>query len=108
MASHLLVLWLASLSWLNFKHILTNHWDNLNRPYDQARTLNDLGQILRQAEDTRQAQTAFNQALGIIETLAGQLEDIELKSSFPNSLVVQEIRVVRIKPDELRFIKSLL
>jgi len=68
------------------------HWDSLNRPYDQARALNDLGQALRQTEATRQAQAAFNQALGIIETLAGQLEDTELKSSFPNSLVVQEIR----------------
>jgi tetratricopeptide (TPR) repeat protein len=67
-------------------------WQALNRPYDQLRALRGLGQALRQTGDTGQAQAAFKQALGLIETLARQLEDTELKASFLNSLVVQEIR----------------
>lgn len=68
------------------------HWGNLSHPYDQTRALSYLGQTLLQTDDTRQAQVAFIQALGIIETLAGQLEDTELKSSFLNLSLVKEIR----------------
>ncbi|MBE7471936.1 MAG: hypothetical protein DPW09_19805 [Anaerolineae bacterium] len=67
-------------------------WQALNRPYDQLRALRGLGQALGQTGDTGQAQATFKQALGLIETLAGQLEDTELKASFSNSIVVQEIR----------------
>jgi tetratricopeptide (TPR) repeat protein len=70
----------------------TTHWGSLNRPYDQARVLNDLGQALHQTGDMPQAQAAFTQALDLMETLAGQLEDAELKSSFLNSFVVRKIR----------------
>jgi len=38
-----------------------------------------------------QGQATFNQALDIVETLAGQFEDGELKSSFLDSSVVWEI-----------------
>jgi predicted ATPase/DNA-binding XRE family transcriptional regulator len=71
----------------------TIYWGNLSRPYDQARVLNDLGQTLLQTGDRRQAQSAFDQAHDIIETLAGQLEDTELRASFLNSGMVQEIRI---------------
>jgi hypothetical protein len=54
--------------------------------------LNSLGQSLLQTEDRRQAQAAFNQAHGLIETLAGQLEEAELRASCLNSVMVQEIR----------------
>jgi tetratricopeptide (TPR) repeat protein/transcriptional regulator with XRE-family HTH domain len=68
------------------------YWANLNRPYDQARVLNSLGQSLLQIDDSRQAQAALNQAHSLVETLAGQLEDAELRASFLNSVMVQEIR----------------
>ncbi|HMR65490.1 MAG TPA: tetratricopeptide repeat protein [Anaerolineae bacterium] len=61
------------------------HWANLNRPYDQARVLHDLGQALNQTKDTPQAQSAFKQALDLIERLADQLEEPELKASFLHS-----------------------
>jgi hypothetical protein len=53
------------------------YWANLNRPYDQARVLNSLGQSLLQTDDSRQAQAALSQTHGLIEILAGQLEDAE-------------------------------
>jgi len=61
------------------------HWDNLNRPFDQARVLDDLGQALRQTKETGQAEAAFKQARDIREALAAQLEDTELKASFLNT-----------------------
>jgi tetratricopeptide (TPR) repeat protein len=67
-------------------------WGRLNRPFDQARVFNDLGQTLLKIGHSRQAQSAFNQAHGLIETLAGQLEDAELRASFLNSALVQAIR----------------
>ncbi len=57
-------------------------WGRLNRPFDQARALNDLSQALRQIGETHRAQTALKQALGLKETLAGQLENAELKALF--------------------------
>jgi tetratricopeptide (TPR) repeat protein len=70
-------------------------WGNLNRPYDQGRVLNLLGQTLLQKEDSRQAQLVFDHAQSIIERLAAQLEDAELRTSFLNSVMVQEIQTGR-------------
>jgi hypothetical protein len=67
-------------------------WGNLNRPYDQARVLNSLGQALLQTDDSHLAEPVFNRAHAMIETLAGQLEDVDLRSPFLNSVMAQEIR----------------
>jgi hypothetical protein len=70
-------------------------WRTLQRPYDQARALNDVGQTLLRTGDGRHAQAAFDQANSLIESLAGQLDEPALRSSFLNSALVQEIRTGR-------------
>ena len=74
-----------------FQHA-TACWANLKRPYDQARALKYLGQTLAQASNVTDARDAFNQANGIIEMLAAQLDEAELKTSFLNSPLVKEIQ----------------
>jgi len=60
-------------------------WQSLGRPYDQIQALNRLGQALSQAGNSQEAQATFAEAQRLIESLADQLEDSELKSSFLNS-----------------------
>ena len=67
------------------------HWETLGRPYDQVRALSGLGQSLVHIDAFSEARVVFDQALGIIETLATRLEDGELKTSFLNSPLVQKI-----------------
>ena len=67
-------------------------WQALNRPYDRLRALRGLGYALEQTGDLRQARTIFDQALHLVETLATQLDDPTLKSTFLNSSLVQQIR----------------
>jgi predicted ATPase/DNA-binding XRE family transcriptional regulator len=67
-------------------------WQTLNRPYDQLRALRGLGYALGQLGDLQQAQTARDQALHLVETLATQLDDPTLRSSFLNSSLVQKIQ----------------
>ena len=66
-------------------------WGKLHHPYDQARALNDLGLALSQVGDVAQAQATFDQAHEIIAMLAAQIEDTRLRTSFMNSMMVQEI-----------------
>ena len=63
-------------------------WKELSRPYDQARALKYLGQALVQSDEARDV---FKQAYAIVETLAAQLDDAELKDSFLNSPLVREL-----------------
>jgi len=70
-------------------------WQALGRPYDQARTLIDLGRALLQAGTASEARAALEQALSLIESLAAQLEAAELKAAFLNSPLVQELRSAR-------------
>lgn len=61
-------------------------WANLNRLFDQARVLNALGRALLQSGDGRKARSAFEQAATLMDTLAGELEDVALRSSFLSSV----------------------
>jgi pimeloyl-ACP methyl ester carboxylesterase/tetratricopeptide (TPR) repeat protein len=70
-------------------------WQALGRPYDQARTLTDLGRVLILAGDAGEARTALDQALSLVESLAAQLDAAELKAAFLNSPLLQELRSAR-------------
>jgi tetratricopeptide (TPR) repeat protein len=70
-------------------------WQRLNRPYDQARALNGLGQALIQVGESDEAGVTYDQALSLVESLAVQLEDVELKTSFLNSTLIQDIHGTR-------------
>jgi hypothetical protein len=66
-------------------------WQALGRPYDQARTLSDLGRALALAGDADAAQAAREQALSLVESLAAQLDAAELQAAFLDSPLVQEL-----------------
>jgi len=74
-------------------------WQALNRPYDQLRALRGLGYALGQLGDLPQAQTARDQAFHLVETLAAQLDDPTLRTSFLNSPLVQEIQTYPVRGD---------
>jgi tetratricopeptide (TPR) repeat protein len=76
-----------------------SQWQALNRPYDQLRALRGLGQALEQLGDPRQARTALDQALHLVEMLATQLDDPTLKTTFLNSPLVQEIQAHLVRGD---------
>ncbi len=67
-------------------------WQTLGRPYDQTRTLTDLGRALALAGDASEARAALDQAQSLVESLAAQLDAAELKAVFLNSPLVQELR----------------
>jgi hypothetical protein len=73
----------------------TTGWQTLGRPYDQVRTLTDLGQALVLAGDAGEARAAFDRALSLVESLAAQLDVAELKAAFLNSPLVQELHRAR-------------
>lgn len=66
-------------------------WEKIERPYDQARGLNGLGRALMSAGDLKGASEVYEQALVIIESLADQLVDQELRESFLSSQLVEQI-----------------
>jgi tetratricopeptide (TPR) repeat protein len=70
-------------------------WEEMGRPYDQARALSNLGRALVGANDPEAAGAAFGQALDLYDSLAAQLEDANLKQSFRNSRPVREARKAR-------------
>jgi serine/threonine protein kinase/DNA-binding SARP family transcriptional activator len=71
-------------------------WEEMGRPYDQARALGGLGHALVGVDDPTLARAAFDQALEICDVLAAQMEDAELKRSFLNSGLVREICHARV------------
>jgi hypothetical protein len=73
----------------------------MGRPYDQARALSGLGRALAAVDDSASARRAFDQALGKYDSLAAQLDDVELKRSFLNSGPVREVRDARTALDLL-------
>jgi tetratricopeptide (TPR) repeat protein len=77
-----------------FRHAVAR-WDEIGRPYDQARALSGLGRALDGLEDPKAAGAAFGQALDLYDSLAAQLEDVELKQSFLNSQPVRQVREAR-------------
>ena len=66
-------------------------WAAIDRPYDQARSLERLGLALAGSGDAGAARTAFGKALDIVETLAAQLDERELRAAFRQSTLVREI-----------------
>jgi tetratricopeptide (TPR) repeat protein len=70
-------------------------WDEIGRPYDQARALSGLGRALDGIEDPKAAGVAYDQALDLYDSLAAQLEELDLKQSFLNSQPVREAREAR-------------
>jgi tetratricopeptide (TPR) repeat protein len=66
-------------------------WEEIERPYDRARALNGLGRALMLADDLKEASKAYEQAIGIVETLADQLTDPELRETFLSSQLVRQI-----------------
>ncbi|HET9224293.1 MAG TPA: BTAD domain-containing putative transcriptional regulator [Roseiflexaceae bacterium] len=70
-------------------------WEAITRPYDQARALGDLGRALQAAGRPDAAQRVFDQALGIYEALARQLEDRELRRSFQAAPALRDLRAAR-------------
>lgn len=67
-------------------------WQTLGRPYDQIRALSSLGQAVSQTKNSRQAREVFAKAHRLVESLAAQLDEAELKTSFLNSPPAQKIR----------------
>jgi class 3 adenylate cyclase/tetratricopeptide (TPR) repeat protein/ribosomal protein L40E len=70
-------------------------WEALGLPYDQARALEGLGRAHALAKDMEAASSAYDQAYEIIEMLAAQLGDDDLKESFMTSLLVEEVQQKR-------------
>jgi DNA-binding SARP family transcriptional activator len=70
-------------------------WEEIGRPYDQARALSGLGRALVDIDDPRAAGVAFDQALDLYDALSAQLEDPDLKQSFLNSGPVRDVREAR-------------
>jgi DNA-binding SARP family transcriptional activator len=68
-----------------------NKWQELGHPYDQARALSGFSRALTQ-EDHDGFKTAIEQAMGLVNSLAAQLEDPALKDSFLDSVFVREIQ----------------
>ncbi len=67
-------------------------WKTLGRPYDQARVLGYLGDAFADNNEPTESQDSYKTAIEIIDSLAGQLEDPEMKQSFRKSQMVSEIR----------------
>ena len=70
-------------------------WETVERLYAQMRALSGLGQALTQFGETEEAKRVFDQALGVVHSLAAQLDDPELKASFLNSALVTDIQTGR-------------
>jgi DNA-binding SARP family transcriptional activator len=78
----------------NFFEQAAVQWQALDHPYDRARALNGMGQALILSGYKEGAQSAAQQAMSLVDTLAEQLEDPALKSSFLASVLVQEIQAL--------------
>jgi len=67
-------------------------WKALGRPYDQARALTGLGRAWANAGNAVSAYAVLDQASNILDSLATQLDDPELRQSFLNSSLVRDTR----------------
>jgi class 3 adenylate cyclase/tetratricopeptide (TPR) repeat protein len=67
-------------------------WETLGQPYDQARALRNLGRVLKLVKDSDAARIAYDQAYDLIQMLADQLQDKDLKASFMASPLVKEVQ----------------
>jgi tetratricopeptide (TPR) repeat protein len=75
----------------SFGQALTG-WQELGHPYDQVRALSGVSRALTQAKDHDGVKMAIEQAAGLVNSLAAQLEDPALKTSFLASMFLREIQ----------------
>jgi DNA-binding CsgD family transcriptional regulator len=68
------------------------HWKSIERPYDQVRALSALGSALASTGERESARQAREQALGLFNELAAQL-DPQNQAVFLNSPVYQALRL---------------
>ena len=80
-------------------HIAAEHsrqaaagWEAIDRPYDQARALKNLGHALVASGDPAVARLAFDDSFTILDFLAAQVADPVLKQPFLNSQLFREVR----------------
>lgn len=67
-------------------------WQDLHHPYDEARALSGVAQALTPMDDRAGAQLAWERARQLLDVLAAQLDDHELKSAFLDSPLVGGIQ----------------
>jgi tetratricopeptide (TPR) repeat protein len=66
-------------------------WRELGQPYDTIRALSGWGEALTRQGHRNKATAALEQAMSLIDDLASQLEDPDLKRSFLDSALVRGI-----------------
>jgi tetratricopeptide (TPR) repeat protein len=66
-------------------------WRELGQPYDTIRALSGWGEVLTRQGHHNKATAALEQAMSLIDDLASQLEDPDLKRSFLDSALVRGI-----------------
>jgi hypothetical protein len=81
----------VDLTWLRRIRV---QWQDLGHPYDRAHALNGMRHALILSGYKEGDQSAAQQSMGLVETLAEQLDDTALKSLFLDSVLVQEIRAL--------------
>jgi DNA-binding SARP family transcriptional activator len=78
-----------------YLHQAAAQWQAVDRPYDQARALTDLGRALLELGSVDEAHAALDRALGLVELLAAQLEDANMRTAFLSSPLLQELERAR-------------
>ena len=73
-----------------FRQAVT-HWEGIQRPYDQARALSQLGHALAAIGDANESKSALEQASRIFDAMTAQLDD-EMKATFQASPLVYGVR----------------
>jgi predicted ATPase/DNA-binding SARP family transcriptional activator len=76
---------------LHYKEAAAN-WEALQRPYDLLRTLAGISRALINTADTASAKDVQQQATSIIEQLAYELDDPEVKEAFLASPLIEDMR----------------
>ena len=74
-------------------------WAALGRPYNQARVLTSFGRTLKQIGKTTEAEQTMREAQQLVDSLAAQLGDPTLRTSFLNSELVGKIKMDAGRPD---------
>jgi tetratricopeptide (TPR) repeat protein len=67
------------------------NWGSVGRPYDQARALRELGRAQTTVKDVEAAKNNYTRAGELIDSLASQLIDSEIRESFLASELVENI-----------------
>jgi tetratricopeptide (TPR) repeat protein len=70
-------------------------WQKLGRPYDQARALHGLAGALAHCGQAGEARVTVDWAISLLDVLASQLDETDLKISFLNAPLMQHIRQTR-------------